>query len=87
MPYLELGGYASGDDIDQINAEVLAANGRLKDSCANTGAMYLDVHSILVDSQGMLSRKFASADGYHLNYRGYVELAAIVAAWADALGP
>src|ERR1041385_5221027 len=46
-------------------------NARLRSLAVDGSFAYVDLNTKLLDSQGKLDRKFASADGLHLNEEGY----------------
>src|SRR5208282_1298248 len=49
---------------------IVALNAWLRDYCAQSGLVYLDYFSALVDDKGMLKREL-SEDGLHPNVAGY----------------
>lgn len=60
---------------DRKNEDVLAVNAALPDICARYGATYVDVHSLLVDQDGLL-RADLTPDGLHVNGKAYRIIAA-----------
>ena len=53
---------------------ILALNRYLKDLCNTSGYTYLDYHTAMADSSGMLKKEL-SADGLHPNAAGYAVMA------------
>ncbi|HEX6467337.1 MAG TPA: SGNH/GDSL hydrolase family protein [Terriglobales bacterium] len=59
--------------------KIQALNGWLKQYCLQTGCIYLDFYSHLLDERGMLKREL-SKDGLHPNDKGYEVMAPLAAA-------
>lgn len=59
-------------------AEIVETNKLLEKMCAEEEIIYLDVYSALVDSKGMLDKKYSN-DGLHLMGSGYM-------AWKEVIG-
>ncbi len=59
--------------------KILALNGWLKQYCLQTGCIYLDYYSHLLDEHGMFKREL-SKDGLHPNEKGYEIMAPLAAA-------
>ena len=56
---------------DGLSSELIAtANGWIKTVCANTGAYYADLASVLNDDSGFLNAEYASGDGRTVNSAG-----------------
>ena len=64
---------------DRTNEDVLAVNAALPDICARYGATYVDVHSLLVDQDGLL-RADLTPDGLHVNGKAYTLIASLLTA-------
>lgn len=60
---------------DRTNEDVLAVNAALPDICARYGAVFVDIHSLLTDSDGLLRAEF-TPDGLHVNAKAYRIIAA-----------
>lgn len=60
---------------DRTNEDVLAVNAALPDICARYSATFVDVHSLLTDSDGLLRAEF-TPDGLHVNAKAYRIIAA-----------
>ncbi len=61
----------------KCSEQVLTVNTKLQAMCKKHGVTYVDLHKALRDSKGELKKEF-TADGLHLNFKGYV-------AWVDCL--
>jgi lysophospholipase L1-like esterase len=59
--------------------EIMELNGKLKTLAAEFGYTYIDLFSIMADSDNHLPRSY-SVDGLHLSYKAYK-------VWADAIMP
>jgi len=59
--------------------EIMELNGKLKTLAAEFGYTYIDLFSLMADSDNHLPRSF-SVDGLHLSYKAYK-------VWADAIMP
>jgi len=59
--------------------EIMELNGKLKTLAAEFGYTYIDLFSLMADSDNYLPRSF-SVDGLHLSYKAYK-------VWADAIMP
>ena len=66
---------------DRTNEDVLAVNAALPGICARYGATYVDVHSLLVDQDGLL-RADLTPDGLHVNGKAYTLIASLLTAQA-----
>ncbi len=75
LPLSQAVGYGSSEEIEKINRYVETANRSLKQLCEETETAFLDAHQVLSEDGGRLDRRFAAADGYHINYLGYGVLA------------
>jgi lysophospholipase L1-like esterase len=66
--------------------KILSLNRWLKDHCAETGDLYLDYFSAMVDDKGLLKKDLAD-DGLHPNVAGYKIMVPLAeAAIAKAIG-
>jgi lysophospholipase L1-like esterase len=66
--------------------KIRALNAWLKDYCANHGATYLDVYSVLSDTEGGM-KDGLHLDGVHPNAKGYALMEPVTQAAIDrALG-
>lgn len=61
------------------SAEVLQLNKKIADLCNQSRAIYLDLYSHFVNSEGLLIEEYTN-DGLHLSGKGYL-------VWADILRP
>lgn len=52
------------------NSDILIVNSLLPDICQKYNAKFLDIHRLLVDSEGNLDKDF-TMDGLHINDKGY----------------
>lgn len=59
--------------------QIMELNGKLKELAAESGCTYIDLFSLMADSENHLPRSF-SVDGLHLTYKAYK-------VWADAIKP
>ncbi len=59
--------------------QIMELNGKLKELAAEYGNTYIDLFSLMADSENYLPRSF-SVDGLHLTYKAYKT-------WADAIKP
>lgn len=57
------------------NDQVVELNGMLRELCATSGAVWIDLAPVMTDANGQLREEFTK-DGIHLHPEGYV-------AWAD----
>jgi lysophospholipase L1-like esterase len=59
--------------------EIMELNSMLKSMAEETGHTYVDLFSLMADSNNHLPRSY-SVDGLHLSYKAYK-------VWADAIKP
>jgi lysophospholipase L1-like esterase len=71
--------------IQRPPADILKLNAWMKEYAAETGAVYADYFSVLVDEKGMLKDGF-SGDGLHPNAKGYELMAPVAEAAIQAAG-
>jgi hypothetical protein len=61
----------------ELNVKIVEYNDRVKARCT-VDCSYLDVHALLSDEIGGLSRQYDSGDGIHLNAAGYALVSAAI---------
>ena len=72
---------ATGMALNHTNktAQIMELNGKLKEMATEFGHTYIDLFSLMADSENHLPRRY-SIDGLHLSYEGY-------RVWAEAIRP
>jgi len=72
---------ATGMALNHTNktGQIMELNGKLKELATEFGGTYIDLFSVMADSNNHLPRKY-SIDGLHLSYEGY-------RVWTEAIRP
>ncbi len=63
----------------QYQDKIVRINSELRKIAADRFAGFIDYHSAVKDEQGELRREFAMADGTHLTFDGYQQMAKVLA--------
>jgi lysophospholipase L1-like esterase len=69
--------YPVEEFIDHKSVQILEANSRLKEIAEETGAIYVDYHSHMLDATGRLIKSY-SDDGVHPHALGYAVMARVL---------